>query len=136
MIGRSFTLQTDLFEATRPGAHFINERCFGEDFAAWLSQGLKRRGLTVSPPIQEDWGWAILVSQGGNKFTLSVGIMDESIGKSPAEWRVGIAFDNPLNGPRSWFRAVPLSDLIQVASMIEEILQAEPRIRPLDATAL
>jgi hypothetical protein len=69
-------LQPDLFEGTTPGPHFIDERCFGEDFAAWLSEHLKRRGLTPSPPIQEDWGWAVL----------SVGIMDESIGKIPSEW--------------------------------------------------
>ena len=129
MIERSFSLKTDLFESTTPGAHFINERCFGEDFAAWLCDRLKGRGLTPSLPIQEDWGWAVLVPFEGHKFTLSIGIMDEAIGKIPSEWRVGLAFEKPLNGPRSWFRSAPSAELIQLASMVEEILRNEPRIQ-------
>lgn len=129
VIERSYTLHTDLFEVTTPGDHFINERCFGEDFAAWLSEGLKRRGLTPSSPIQEDWGWAILISHKGHEFTLSVGIMEESIGKIPSEWRVGIAFEKPLNRVSSWFRAAPLAELVQMASVVEEILRAEPGIQ-------
>jgi hypothetical protein len=129
MIERSFSLQTDLFEATTPGAHFINERCFGEDFAAWLSERLEQCGLKPFPPIQEDWGWAVLVPFQGYKFTLSIGMMDESIGKIPSEWRVGISFEKFLNGPRSWFRAAPLSELIRIAGEVQEILRAEPRIQ-------
>ena len=119
MIRHNFTLQTELFEGTTPGPHFIDERCFGEDFAAWLSEHLKRRGLTPSPPIQEDWGWAVL----------SVGIMDESIGKIPSEWKVGIEFERPLNGLRSWYRAPPSAELVQMVSVIEDILRAEPCIQ-------
>jgi hypothetical protein len=129
MIERSFTLQTDLFEGVTPGAHFINERCFGEDFAALLKERLERRGLKPSPPIQEDWGWAVLVPFQGHKFTLSVGIIDESIGKCPSEWRVGIAFEKPLNRVGSWFRAAPSGELIQLAKVVEEMLRAEPRVQ-------
>jgi hypothetical protein len=35
IIELGFTLRTDLFEATTPGPDFINDRCFGEDFAIW-----------------------------------------------------------------------------------------------------
>lgn len=128
MIGRSFTLKTDLFEATCPRTHFINERCFGEDFATWLAERLKGLGMTPSSPIQEDWGWAVLVPFRGHKFTLSVGIMDESIGKIPAEWRVGIGFERPLNGIRAWLRASPSAELAELATVIEGILRAEPPI--------
>jgi hypothetical protein len=128
MIERSFTLQTDLFEATTPGAHFINERCFGEDFAAWLSERLEHRALKPSPPIQEDWGWAVLLPFQGHKFTLSIGSMDESIGKSPSEWRIGVAFEKPLNSVLSWFRAAPSAELIQLTGVVEDILRSEPRI--------
>jgi len=31
MIEQAFTLYTELFEVTTPKAHFINDRCFGED---------------------------------------------------------------------------------------------------------
>ena len=41
MIERSFTLRTDLSEGTAPGPHFINDRCFGEDFAVWQRERLQ-----------------------------------------------------------------------------------------------
>ena len=86
MIQRSFSLRTDLFEASTPGPNFINDRCFGEDFALWFSNRLQVHGLTPSEPIQEDWGWVLLVPFQGHKFSLSIGIMDESIGHVPSEW--------------------------------------------------
>ena len=128
IIERGFTLRTDLFEATTPGPHFINERCFGEDFAIWLSERLQAHGLTPSAPVQEDFGWVLLIPFQGHTFTLTIGIMDESIGQVPSEWRVGVAFEKPLNGVRSWFRAAPLAELAQLAGILESSLKKEPRI--------
>jgi hypothetical protein len=121
-------LHTDLFEATTPGPHFINHRCFGEDFAIWLSRQLQIHGLMPSEPIQEDFGWVLLIPFQGRTFTLSVGIMDESIGRVPSEWRVGVAFEKPLNKVSSWFRAAPSTELAQLAGILESSLQNEPRI--------
>ena len=104
MIGRGFNLRTDLFEATTPGPHFINDRCFGEDFAIWLSERLQMRGLMPSAPVQEDYGWVLLIPFQERTFTLSIGIMDDSIGQVPSDWYVSVAFEKPLNGVRSWFR--------------------------------
>ena len=129
MIQRYFSFCTDLFEGTTPGPHFINPICFGEDLAVWLKERLQLRGLSPSEPIQEDWGWVVIVPFHGHKFTLCVGIMDESIGKIPSCWRVGVSFEKPLNGIRSWFRAAPSADLAQLALVIEENLRAEPRIQ-------
>ena len=111
MLQRYFTFRTEMFEGTKRGPHFINDRCFGEDLAAWLRERLQLRGLAPLEPIQEDWGWAVIVPFMGHKFTLCIGIMDESIGKVPAEWRVGVVFEKPLNGIRSWLRAAPSVEL-------------------------
>jgi hypothetical protein len=123
-----FTLRTDLFEATTPGPHFINNRCFGEDFAIWLSERLQLHGIRPSEPIQEDFGWVLLIPFQGRTFTLSIGITDESIGQVPSEWRVDVAFEKSLNGVRSWFRAAPSAELEQLAGLLESSLQNEPRI--------
>ena len=128
MIEHAFTLETDLFEATTPGPHFINPRCFGEDFAAWLRERLQARGVDASEPIQEDWGWVMIAPFQGHRFTLSIGIMDESIGRTRAEWRAGVAYEKPLNGFRAWFRSPPAQELSQVAQLLDEILRAEERI--------
>jgi len=135
MINRGFTLHTDLFEATRPGPNFINPRCFGEDFAQWIYSQLKKRGLPVSDPIQEDFGWVVLVTYHKHSFTLAIGIMDDSIGSMPAEWRIDVSFEKPLNGFRAWFKKPPQIDLIELARIVEEILASESRFRNLTPAA-
>jgi hypothetical protein len=129
MIEHTFTLETDLFEATTPGPHFINPRCFGEDFAAWLRARLHARGLDASEPIQEDWGWVVIAPFRGSRFTLSIGVMDESIGRTPAEWRVGVSYEKPLNGFRAWFRSTPTNELSELAQLLDEILREEERFQ-------
>jgi hypothetical protein len=106
----------------------VAKRCFGEDFAIWLSERLQVHGLTPSTPVQEDFGWVLLIPFQGRTFTLTIGIMDESIGHIPSEWRVGVGFEKPLNGVRSWFRAAPSAELAQLAGVLESCLQNEPRI--------
>ena len=101
MIERFLFVTTDMFESVTPGANFINPRCFGEDFATWLHARLTDQQPTVDAPTQEDWGWLLLIRQGTDVFTLALGIMDEAIGKAPAQWRLGISFEK--SGIRSWF---------------------------------
>jgi hypothetical protein len=55
----AFSLWTDRFEVTTPSEEFINARCFGKDFAQWLSSKLQQRGISVSEPIQEDWAGCV-----------------------------------------------------------------------------
>jgi hypothetical protein len=129
MIEHALTLHTDLFEATTPGPNFINPRCFGEDFALWLVERLKTRSIEPSDPIQEDWGWALIVLYQGSRFTLSIGVMDESIGQKPAEWRVSVSYEKPLNGLRAWFRPPPSAELSRLGGVVEETLRSEPRIQ-------
>jgi hypothetical protein len=129
VIEHAFMLHMDLFEVTTPGPNFINPRCFGEDFALWLSERLKARSVTPSEPIQEDWGWAQIVPYQGSRFTLSISVMDDSIGQTSAEWRVGISYEKPLNGFRAWFRPAPAAELLNLAGILEETLRSEPRIR-------
>jgi len=121
-------LRTDLFEATTPRPDFINDRCFGEDFAIWLSQRLQQHGLKPSEPIGEDFGWVLLIPFHGRTYTLSIGIMDDSIRQVPSEWRIDVVFEKPLNGVRSWFQPAPSAELAQLAGILERSLQNEPRI--------
>ena len=129
MIEHAFTLHTDMFEATTPSSALINPRCFGEDFATWVRERLQARGWTPSAPIAEDWGWAFAIPHLGRTYTLSIGIMDESIGCTPAEWRIGIAFETPVNSVRSWFVPAPTRELRALADVLEGLLRAEPRIQ-------
>ena len=135
MINKGFTLRAELFEATNPSSNFINPRCFGEDFAQWIYAQLKKRGLPVSDPIQEDFGSVLLVTYHKHIFTLVIGIMDDSIGSMPAEWRIIVSFEKPQNGYWAWFRKPPQIDLIELTGIVEEILASESRFRDLTPAA-
>src|SRR5262245_35325778 len=126
MIERGFSVTTDRFEATTPGNHFINPRCFGEAFANWLRSRLTGQDLEVSAPIQEDWGWVIMVDLEDRKFTVTIGITDETIGHAPAEWRVGVAYEKPANKMRHWFKPAPLKTLTTLFEKIKAALTSEP----------
>ncbi|GMU66800.1 MAG: hypothetical protein AMXMBFR36_30740 [Acidobacteriota bacterium] len=132
MIERANFVTTDLFEATTPGEHFINPRCFGEDFATWLRERLVSGAIETSEPIQEDFGWVLLLGRPPRRFTLALGIMDESIGKVPATWRIDVSFERGLNGLRSWIGRPPVAELDAVFERVRAVLSAEPRFHVSD----
>ena len=129
MIENALWVTTDYFECSTPGSNFINPRCFGEDFALWLKLRLSERGLAVAEPGQEDWGWIVLVTVANVKFTISIGVMDESIGQVPANWRIGVAFEKPLNSIRTGFRPAPLESLVTLFREVQNVLSSEPGFR-------
>lgn len=129
MVEHALWVTTDRFEASTPGTTFINPRCFGEDFALWLQPRLAERGLAVAEPIQEDWGWVILVTLAGQTFTISMGVMDESIGQRPAHWRIGVTYEKPLNRIRTWFKPTPVQPLLAVFQKLQAVLASEPQFR-------
>src|SRR4051812_19145181 len=94
----AFVVTTAMFESVRPAPDFINPRCFGADFAHWLGAALQARGLTTQPPIAEDWGWLLPVTYRERLYHIALGIMDESVGVSPAEWRLDV---ESAQSPRS-----------------------------------
>jgi len=136
MIEQVLSVTTDLFEVTTPGEHFINPRCFGDDFAGWIRERLDSDGVETSEPIQEDWGWVLLAKYEQHTFTISIGVMDESIGMMPAEWRVSVAYEKPLNGFRSWFRPVPGNQLGSLFAQLRTVVSSEPRFRVSDTESL
>jgi hypothetical protein len=125
MIAQTLWVITDRFEATTPGENFINPRCFGEDFAEWLQTSLMERGHEVSNPIQEDFGWVILAAVADRKFTISIGIMDESIGQVPANWCVAVAYEKPLNSFWTWFKPAPTESLNALFKEVRSALESE-----------
>lgn len=131
----AFTLWTSRFNSTETKPDFINERCFGEDFADWLRAKLGELGLKVSQPVQEDWGWCLVVSESQSKFTVSIGIMDESIGQVPAEWRVGVSYERALNGFLALFRPAPVQGLAAVGAKLEAVLANEATFAKLESAA-
>lgn len=125
MLAQTLWVTTDRFEAITAGKDFINPRCFGHDFADWLHASLAKRGHEVSNPIQEDFGWVMLAVVADRKFTISIGIMDESIGHVPAIWCVAVAYEKPLNSFWTWFKPAPTESLHALFKEVRSTLESE-----------
>lgn len=131
MLERGVYVTTDRFEVTTPHPHFINDRCFGEDFAEWLRLTLLPRVVSISEPIQEDWGWALLAAHGGVVFTVAIGVMDASIGMVPAEWRIGVSYERSQNLRRLLSRA-PVEAFEAFARIVRSAMERESDMRVSD----
>jgi len=119
---RHFTFRSTQFENKSAKPHFINERCFGEDLAKWLRDGLDVQ-FKADEVIQEDYGWGFWTQIGGDPYWVYVGVMDDSIGQDTAEWLVGVAYDPGLNIVRRLFRKPKLDDLLALCRAVDNRLQ-------------
>lgn len=65
--------QTDQFNTTEIGEHFINDCCFGEDLMEWIRDRNKEIGFEVKFDGQEDWGWYIACIFDNRQYTICCG---------------------------------------------------------------
>lgn len=124
---RHVTFRSSRFETKTPGADFINQRCFGEDLAGWLRNGLDA-GFKPGEVIQEDYGWGFWTVSGGDNYWVYVGVMDESIGEEKAEWLVGIVHDPGLNPVRRLFRRPEAADLRALCNAVDAVLRRDAAV--------
>lgn len=117
-------LKTDLFNSTESKPHFINDRCFGEDLLAWIVAGFPIANFVFDEPFQEDWGWATLARRENEVFSMGVGILDESIGKVPAEWMVAVEKKRRFIK----FGAKKSPHLSLLADTVEKVLRGDERV--------
>jgi hypothetical protein len=94
------TIETDFFEHREVKPHFINDCCFGEDFAAWLRPklaDLASDGFTVGESIQEDYGWGFWVRRGKESIWIALSYAGDGPIEEPAQWVISISYDAGLN---------------------------------------
>ena len=123
-------VETDLFEHSEVQPHFINDCCFGEDFAHWLKTRLgadAHLALALSDPIQEDWGWGLWASAGKDRYWIALSYMGEGPQEEPGQWSVAV---EPAFSLRRLFGKAPA--LVVLRFRIRQLLEAEPRIRILE----
>lgn len=81
--------ETARFNLSEPKEYFINPCCFGDDAAAWFAGELTARGITVSEPGQEDWGWYLEAAHAGNSYFIGIGGNAETeAAGNQGEWRL------------------------------------------------
>jgi hypothetical protein len=121
--------RTNRFNLSKVGEHFINPCCFGEDLAAWLQGKLRRQGVEVREPYQEDWGWELPVRSGQSTYYLCMsGNADESAtNPDEGEWRIIVEKKRSL-----WHRLTRRGKMMRddaTLALVGEILRADPGIR-------
>ena len=128
--------ETERFNISEAGAHFINPNCFGEDLAAWLRGKLAARGVEAGEPDQEDWGWYLDATYKGRMYLVGVGgnpadepeAAGRRTGRNRAEWRIMIephrsVWDRLKNVGRG---APQASADEELAHLVRDILAGEP----------
>ncbi len=134
MDSQAVRVRTDLFEHRAAAPHFVNPRCFGEDFAHWLRNALgplQDEGFSFSAPIQEDWGWGFRARRGRDPFWVALGVSDEQPADGTGEWLVFAEPDRMGNLLRRLFRRPDDQALSRLRSAIEDLLGSTPGIRVL-----
>lgn len=91
------TVETDLFEHRQVKPHFINDCCFGEDFAQWLRQRLANSEFESSNPIQEDYGWGLWITLEKDKFWIALSYVGDGPTEAPAQWVISMTRAASLN---------------------------------------
>jgi len=129
MNANSLLFQTNQFNLSRVGEHFINPCCFGEDLAAWLQVKLAALGVETKPPYQEDWGWELPASLPNDSYYLcmSGNSRESPADKDDGEWRIIVEKKRSIGQRLTGRGKITSSD--DMIRMLEEILKAEPTIR-------
>ena len=124
------TVETDLFEHQEVKPHFINDCCFGEDFAAWLRQRLVDvSGFEFSEPIQEDYGWGFWATHAKDTFWIALSYVGDGPTETPAQWVVSIAHDTGLNLFKKLFSKLDLSAMERLRVRIRRELESKDGIK-------
>ena len=125
---RCVTFQSERFETRTPAPHFINPDNFGEDVAGWLRARLPA-GLEPGSPIQEDYGWGVWTSAGGDPYWIAIGLMEEEDGVDRHTWLITVACDPGLNIVKRLFHRPSAADLATVCHAVDAALHGDPGIR-------
>jgi hypothetical protein len=118
------TVETDLFDHREVKPHFMNDCCFGEDFAEWLRQRLANLGgVEVSAPIQEDYGWGLWATHGKDRFWIACSYVGDGPTESPAQWVISMTRPTSLNIFRSLFSTPDLTAMEGLRTRIRRELE-------------
>ena len=118
--------ETNRFDLSEVKAHFTNPCCFGEDLATWLRRKLLEKGIEMTEPDQEDWGWYIEGNYKGSGYFVGVGgnANESREEKNQGEWRIMIEKRRSV-----WEKLAgknEMSEADEMMRVVRKILSMEP----------
>lgn len=128
----TFLVETDLFNHVTVHEHFINDCCFGEDFAAWLKAEMRKRAeaSTFSDIIQEDYGWGFWIRNRRDSFWVAISFVGDGAQTGPtAQWVISITPDYGLNIFKRLFQKPDQHALATFRNQMAEILQSNEALK-------
>jgi hypothetical protein len=132
----AITIETDIFEHKAVKPHFINDCCFGEDFAAWLLRELSllaESGFTFSEPIQEDYGWGFWATNGKDPFWIALSYVGDGPQEPPAQWVVSVTYDAGLNLVKRLFHKPDSKAFEQLRDRVWQVLKLNSAIKLIES---
>jgi len=114
------------FNLSKVGEHFINPCCFGEDLAAWLRSRLAEKNVHAGTPYQEDWGWELPVTLGGESYYLGMNGNPDRPGINEGEWQIMVSKRRSMWQRLTGTGRVTADDPLLL--LVEQILSEEPAI--------
>lgn len=125
-------VETDLFEHREVKPHFINPCCFGEDFAAWLKERLSALlppDFSVSPPIQEDYGWGLRILHDKDPFWLAISYVGDGPQEPPPQWVISLVYDPGLNLIQRMFHRPDGRTEGRLQEVVQQAIRSNPAIK-------
>lgn len=114
---------TDLFNSGRTSAEAPGESRLGEDLAKWLFEKIKGSEFNCGAPVWAEGSWELPVDADGEKFTVDVRILDESIGEEQADWVITV------RKTRKWYGSKDSPLRHKLCDLLQNVLRDESQIR-------
>jgi hypothetical protein len=126
---RRILFNTNRFNLSKVGAHFINPCCFGEDLALWLRDKLIAKGAAVSSSGQEDWGWYLNANSGTDGYFLGMSGNTKGNSANPddGEWGIIIKKNRTIMQRITGKGKIAVDDAM--FALVEAILHGETDFR-------
>jgi len=107
--------------------YFINDCCYGDDFARWMIAELKSQGIQAADePGQEDFGWYLSFELASNPYTFCVSFRPDDTAKG-ATW-IGF-IERQVSPLGALFRKHKRDIALEACQLIDQVLSKSPQIR-------
>jgi hypothetical protein len=125
----SIELETGVFNFKEIKENFINDVCFGEDFAMWLRNSLvdEKLDFELSELIQEDYGWGFWAEKNKDSFWIAVGC-EGATKVDTAFWHVFISYDPALSITKRLFHKPNQQKFIDLVDAVHRQLKTNSAI--------
>lgn len=130
-LDESITLTTSLFNCSEVKPNFINDCCFGEDFANWLHDRLAKiadLNFELSTVVQEDYGWGFFASRGEDDFWVALSCVSDGPHDPLAQWLIFAVYDTGLNIFKRLFHKPDSTAFDELKARIRETIESNSKI--------